>query len=225
MTRPRLLDLFSGAGGCAVGYHRAGFDVVGVDLHPQRNYPFEFHQADALTYPLDGFDAIHASPVCKLWSRVTRTAVDPTVHPDLLTPMRERLAEWGGPYVIENVPEAPLIDPIILCGSMFDLDVKRHRGFEANWGLKNHWWPCRHGIWTPRFHPNRSDRKKNPNAKARVVTVAGHGNDGPGGRVADWRKAMGIDWMTRDELAQAIPPVYTEFIGGQLLAHLERTAA
>lgn len=221
MSRPRLLDLFCGAGGCSVGYHRAGFDVVGVDLHPQKNYPFAFHQADALTFPLDGFDAIHASPVCKLWSQVTRTArVDLSTYPNQIPLIRHRLIEAGVPYVIENVPEAPLIDPIVLCGSMFDLDVKRHRVFEANWPLSDHHWPCRHRIWAPRFHPARSDRKKRPGTLASVITVAGHGNDGPGGRVADWRAAMGIDWMTRDELAQAIPPVYTEFIGAQLLAHL-----
>lgn len=127
--------------------------------------------------------------------------------------------------MIENVPRAPLINPILLCGSMFDLDVRRHRTFEANWPLRDHHWPCRHGIWGRRFHPIRSDRKKNPNALARVITVAGHGNDGPGGRVDDWRRAMGIDWMTRDELAQAIPPVYTEFIGRQLIAHLEQGRA
>jgi DNA (cytosine-5)-methyltransferase 1 len=225
VTRPRLLDLFCGAGGVAMGYHRAGFDVVGVDINPQPHYPFEFHQADALTYPLDGFDAIHASPVCKAFSQITRTAPTAVEHPDQITPIRPRLEASGLPYVIENVPGAPLVDPILLCGSMFDLDVQRHRLFETNWGLTDHYWPCRHGIWAPRYHPNRSDRKKRPGALARVISVAGHGNDGPGGRVADWRRAMGIDWMTRDELAQAIPPVYTEWVGAQLLRTLEGVAA
>lgn len=214
--RPRLLDLFCGAGGAAMGYHRAGFEVVGVDINPQPHYPFEFHQADAMAVPLDGFDAIHASPVCKAFSRITRTARTAPVHPDQITPLRPRLIASGLPYVIENVPGAPLVQPVMLCGSMFDLDVQRHRLFESNWGLRDHHWPCRHAIWTPRFHPNRSARKKG-GRKARVIVVAGHGNDGPGGRVADWREAMGIEWMTRDELAQAIPPAYTEFIGGQLL--------
>jgi DNA (cytosine-5)-methyltransferase 1 len=202
-----------------MGYHRAGFDVVGVDVESQPNFPFHFVRADALTYPLDGFDAIHASPVCKLWSQVTRTA-GPTNHADQITPLRPRLADAAVPYVIENVPNAPLLAPKILCGSMFDLDVRRHRAFETNWPLRDHDWPCRHRIWSRRYYPNRSDRKKNPHALASVIVVAGHGNDGPGGRVDDWRRAMGIDWMTRDELAQAIPPVYTEFIGRQLLMNL-----
>jgi DNA (cytosine-5)-methyltransferase 1 len=217
----RLLDLFCKAGGATRGYQLAGFHVTGVDIEPQPHYiGDDFIQADALTFPLDGFDAVHASPVCKLWSQATRTAVDPSIHPDQIAPTRERLSEWGGAYVIENVPEAPLIDPTLLCGSMFDLDVRRHRNFETNWPLADHYWPCRHGIWGRRFHPARSDRKQN-GALARVITVAGHGNDGAGGRVADWRRAMGIDWMTRDELAQAIPPAYTEFIGRQLMALLD----
>ena len=220
----RIADLFCKAGGAAKGYADAGFEVVGVDIERQPRYPFEFHQADALTFPLDGFDAVHASPVCKLWSRVTRTSVDPSTHPDQIAPIRERLTDWGGAYVIENVPEAPLLNPVELCGSMFDLDVRRHRHFETNWPLADHHWPCRHGIWGRRFHPNRSDRKQS-GALARVITVAGHGNDGPGGRVADWRRAMQIDWMTRDELAQAIPPAYTEFIGRQLIDWLDQQRA
>lgn len=223
MTR-RLVDLFCKAGGAGRGYADAGFEVVGVDIEPQPRYPFEFIQADALTFPLDGFDAAHASPVCKLWSQVTRTSVDPAVHPDQIAPIRDRLTEWGGAYVIENVPGAPLVDPILLCGSMFDLDVRRHRNFETNWPLANHYWPCRHGIWGRRFVAARSDRKR-AGALSSVVTVAGHGNSGPGGRVADWRKAMGIEWMTRDELAQAIPPAYTEFIGRQLMAWLDQQEA
>jgi DNA (cytosine-5)-methyltransferase 1 len=223
MSRPKLLDLFCGAGGASMGYHRAGFDVVGVDIAPQPHYPFEFHQADALTFPLDGFDAVAASPVCKRHSRITRTAVDPSSHPDLVTPTRLRLLADGRPFVIENVPEAPLVDPITLCGSMFDLDVMRHRCFETNWGLGNHHWPCRHGIWSPRFSPNRSDAKKNPSRLSRVVGVYG-GGGGHGQRAEDRRRAMGIEWMNRDELAQAIPPAYTEWIGSQLLATLEAAA-
>lgn len=115
MTKPRLLDLFCGAGGAAAGYHRAGFDVVGVDINPQPNYPFEFHQADAMTFPLDGFDAIHASPPCQRYSRMSTSR--PTLaatYPDLVAPIRERIER--GPYVIENVPGAPLVDPLVLCG-------------------------------------------------------------------------------------------------------------
>jgi DNA (cytosine-5)-methyltransferase 1 len=216
---PVLADLFCGAGGSGRGYQQAGFFVVGVDIKAQPRYAGDvFVQDDALTFPLEEFDAVHASPVCKRWSRVTRTsAVDPESHPDQIAVTRERLIAWGGPWIIENVPEAPLIDPVLLCGSMFDLDVKRHRHFENNWNMPNHMWPCRHRIWHPQFAPNRSDRRRNPLAQASVVTVAGGGGGGTGTRVADWRRAMQIDWMIRDELAQAIPPAYTEWIGSQLL--------
>lgn len=247
--RPRLLDLFCKAGGAGVGYHRAGFDVVGVDIEPQPNYPFQFVQADALAMVQDRlngcwhesyqksalpgmldrclghFDAVHASPVCKRYSRVTRTALDPESHPDQIEPIREILVACGLPYVIENVPEAPLVDPVMLCGSMFDLDVQRHRNFETNWGMPQHHWPCRHGIWAPRYSPTRSDRKKNPGALARVVSVAGGGHGGPGQQIADWRRAMQIDWMNRNEMAQAIPPAYTEWIGRRLLMHITSAVA
>jgi DNA (cytosine-5)-methyltransferase 1 len=215
VTRPLLVDLFCGGGGAAMGYHRAGFDVVGVDLHPQPHYPFPFVQGDALNPPLELGRAalIHASPVCKRWSQITRTSVDPDSHPDQVTPIRELLRSTGRPYVIENVPGAPLIDPTLLCGSMFDLDVKRHRNFETNWPLRDPDWPCRHGIWGFRYAPNRSDHKRDPNAQSRVVVVAGGGGAGHGQRVSDWRRAMEIDWLPRDRLAQAIPPAYTEHIG------------
>jgi DNA (cytosine-5)-methyltransferase 1 len=228
--RPRLLDLFCGAGGAAMGYHRAGFEVVGVDIEPQPRYPFEFHRLDAMwavtLWKSDGvwpgvysFDAIHASPVCKLWSQISRTAGPKSKdHPDLITPLRPLLIDTGLPWVIENVPQAPLLEPKIqLCGSQFDLDVRRHRHFENNWGLMDHPWPCRHKIWAPRFAPNRSDRRRNPLAQAKVMSVAGGGGGGYGLRVADWQRGMGIDWMTRKGLSQAIPPAYTEFIGARLL--------
>ena len=115
MRRRRLLDLFCGAGGAAVGYHRAGFDVVGVDIEPQPRYPFEFHQADAMTFPLDGFDVIHASPPCQAYTDLRRARAASTA---LIEPVRER-SRFGVPYVIENVEGAPLLDPIVLCGTMF----------------------------------------------------------------------------------------------------------
>jgi len=210
---PRLLDLFCGAGGAAMGYHQAGFDVVGVDIKPQPDYPFEFHQADALTYwpvsVLTGkwleFAAIHASPPCQLYSDMHGST-----GPDLIGPTRDMLEAIGLPYVIENVEGAPLHDPIKLCGSMFDLDVERHRLFETNWAIGNHHWPCRHRIWAPRF--DVYDHGKH--YKARTVPVYGTG----GGKAAEhWGRAMGIDWMTRAELAEAIPPAYTEWIGRFLL--------
>ena len=142
----RLLDLFCGAGGAAMGYHRAGFEVVGVDIKPQPHYPFEFHQADALTYPLDGFDVIHASPPCQRWSMYSRNLGTWESFPDLITPLRPLLRASGRPYVSENVEGAPLTG-IRLCGSAFGLPVlddrtylRRHRIFESNvdlWGA-----PC-----------------------------------------------------------------------------------
>jgi DNA (cytosine-5)-methyltransferase 1 len=218
--RPLLIDLFCGGGGAAFGYHLAGFDVIGVDIAPQPHYPFRFIRGDALDPPIDLTEAalVHASPVCKLYSQITRTAkVAAGTHPDQVGPIRELLQAAGVPYVIENVPGAPLIEPRLLCGSMFDLDVKRHRLFETNWALPDHHWPCRHKIWAPRYHPNRSDRARDPNARARVVSPAGGGGSGYGQRVADWRRAMEIDWLPRDALAQAIPPAYTRFVGEQFL--------
>jgi DNA (cytosine-5)-methyltransferase 1 len=212
--KPRLLDLFCGAGGAAMGYHRAGFEVVGVDINPQPHYPFEFHQADALTYPLDGFDAIHASPPCQTYTRARhlRDAQGGVVSsPDLLEPTRDLLRASGLPYVIENVPGAPLYDPLTLCGSMFRLAVRRHRNFES--GL----------LLVP---PSLCDHA----SQGRPVGVY-HvmGDDIPyGGRTArtleEGQAAMGIDWMTWPELKEAIPPAYTEWVGGQLLAAVKVAA-
>lgn len=128
----RLLDLFCGAGGAAMGYYRAGFEVVGVDIKPQPNFPFEFHQANALDFPVDGFDIIHASPPCQAHTCLN-VMWNAKKHADFVEPTREKLKASGLPYIIENVPGAPLIDPIKLCGSMFGLgagpyDLRRHRG-------------------------------------------------------------------------------------------------
>jgi DNA (cytosine-5)-methyltransferase 1 len=196
-----------------MGYHRAGFDVVGVDIKPQPRYPFEFHQADAMTFPLDGFDAIHASPPCQRYS--VATVFHPgrqAQHPDLVDPCRDRLNASGLPWVIENVMGAPLRNPIMLCGTMFEgLRVYRHRNFETNPPI---YWPPPHG-WHE-FRPTEVGRRV---AAHGWMTVAGHFSGTEAGQ-----RAMGIDWMTRDELRQAIPPAYTEWIGRQLLAALERAA-
>ena len=209
-TRPRLLDLFCGAGGAAMGYHRAGFDVVGVDNRRQPRYPFEFVQADAMTFPLDGFDAVHASPPCQLFSEGA-PGRKRDGHPDLLAPIRERLRAWGGCYVIENVATAPMGDNILLCGASFGLPLIRHRRFEVHPdpGLMPSLCPQRrfargvdHG---PGFYPY------------------GHGNWGPA-----WRKHVLLavwPWMTVTESGQAIPPAYTEYIGAQLMDHLKQAAA
>jgi DNA (cytosine-5)-methyltransferase 1 len=227
MTRPRLLDLFCGAGGCSVGYHRAGFDVVGVDLHPQPRYPYEFVQADALTFPLDGFDAVHASPPCQAYSagrNMWKGRLPDDRHPDLVDATRARLIAAEAPYVIENVEGAPLTNYVVLCGDMFGLGVKRHRLFETSFF-----------IWNPPIcrasHPDFVASVFGNGALSRTprggTTTHGTGNFMQQ-RVhvthEEAKRAMGIDWMTRDELSQAIPPAYTEWIGEQLLAGLAGVA-
>jgi DNA (cytosine-5)-methyltransferase 1 len=212
--QPRLLDLCCGAGGCTKGYQNAGFDVLGVDISPQPNYCSHwFVQADALDLLahwlelgwLDEFDAIHASFPCQFASK-TRKLHD-NDHPDLVTPGRELLEAAGLPYVIENVPGAPLIDPVRLEGQMFGLNTHRPRLFETNWPLEV---PAL--IPPP---PRQAKMGRRPKA-GEAIQVVGHFSDVPAAR-----KAMGIDWMTQRELAQAIPPAYTEFIGKQLFRVLE----
>lgn len=205
-TRPRLLDLFCGAGGAAVGYHRAGWDVVGVDIDPQPNYPYEFHQADAMAYPLAGFDAVHASPPCQGYSWSTRRGREER-WPLLVGAVRTRLEHL--PYVIENVPNARrdmLPDHAVLCGTMFGLGLIKHRLFESSAQL-----------WPVPGHPRCSGLV----AQGVAVTVAGHGGDSKDFRIARWQEAMGMDWTrSRHELAEAIPPAYTEWVGTRLLASL-----
>jgi DNA (cytosine-5)-methyltransferase 1 len=195
------LDLYSGAGGAAMGYHRAGFDVVGIDLRPQPRYPFEFHQADALEYlataDLSLFDAIHASPPCQLYAKVTAWRGTPSDHPDLLDPTRQALTAIGLPWVIENVPEAPLRHDLLLCGSQFGLAVKRHRAFETSPRLFSLIPPCRHRGLLPFVH--KGERA--------------------------FADAMGCHWMTNRGARQAIPPAFTEHLGGLLLAALTTGAA
>lgn len=212
-TRPRLLDLFCGAGGAAMGYHRAGFDVTGIDLYPQPHFPFPFIQADALAAPVDlsAFDAIHASPPCQAYSDLRRLSPD-TTYPDLVEPVRALLEKWGGVYIIENVEGAPLRDPVRLCGSSMGLPLlRRHRLFETNVAMLVP--PCSHGVAVKRFPAlNGADRKRG--GRSGIVGVYGNGGD----KRADlWPEAMGIDWMPRRSLTQAIPPAYTELLGGQLL--------
>ncbi len=204
--RPRILDLFCCAGGAAMGLHRAGFEVVGVDIEPQPHYPFEFHQADAMTYPLRGFDAYWASPPCQHYSAGTP---DKSKHPDLLGAVRCLLEAADGLWIIENVPGAPMRADFRITGDMVGLPlIKRARWFETNWydsiAMVAH---------VPVTGP--------------VITVTGHGTTsgnretwGRNIRVAEMRAAMGIEWMNRDELSQAIPPAYSEYIGRHLLRAL-----
>jgi len=199
----KLLDLFCGAGGCSVGYSRAGFDVVGVDINPQPNYPFEFHQADALHYDLKNFDVIHASPPCQAYSEATPLTTK-SKHPKLIHIIRERLIATGKPYIIENVEGArkDLLSPIKLCGTMFELGVWRHRYFEINIPIVVNL-KCNHIG-----HPVTV----NPPANARK-------NQGPR-NFAKEIIAMGIDWMNKKEISQAIPPEYTQFIGKKIMESL-----
>jgi len=213
--KQRLLDLFCGAGGASAGYHRAGFDVTGVDLYDQPNYQFRFVQANALTAKfLGNYDAIHASPPCQnyCWS-TTKPRANGKAYPDLIDATRELLIKSGKPYVIENVPTAPLINPTYLEGTMFGLNVIRRRSFETNWWLPQ-------PMYIKHRKPIKQLSKTGPIrilTKSAYCTVAGNGADGWSCRVADWRDAMGIDWMTRSEIKQAIPPAYTEYIGRYLM--------
>lgn len=217
----RLLDLFCCQGGAAVGYRQAGFEVVGVDHHPQVRYPFEFIQQDALWvldmliqgkkaggYRLRDFDAIHASPPCQAFTKLAGLKKVRKNHPKLIEPTRQLLRESGKPYVIENVAGAPLHSPIILCGVMFGLKVYRHRLFESNVFL----------MQMP--HP------KHPEVMPAVgsgVSPGGYVSIGAGGirgvkNAHQLRsRAMDIDWMNRAGLTEAVPPAYTEFIGKQLI--------
>jgi DNA (cytosine-5)-methyltransferase 1 len=221
--KPRLLDLFCGAGGAAVGYARAGFDVVGVDINPQPNYPFQFVQEDALRFLDMGrfitFDAIHASPPCQgyvQWNNLNAKKYGSRVeHPMLIEPVRRALQASGMPYVIENVVGAPLDSPTMLCGSMFGLNVRRHRLFESNVGMLR--FPCRHTrteIAVYGWLDGRRIWTRKDGSEVRAAKTLEQANE-----------AMGIDWMTWDELRESIPPAYTEFVGRQILAAIAERAA
>lgn len=238
MSRPKLLDLFSCAGGAAEGYRRAGFDVYGVDKEPQPRYPFPHYVGDAIeamrtmnrgdVIPFthrDGrvehlglldFTAIHSSPPCQLFTAYRRrgNGVGDS-YLNLIPETREVLEEAGLPYLIENVElaRAELIDPARYCGSSFALDVRRHRLFESNVSLAAP--PCNHSWQTPRFTPasNRTNLRRTVEVGVWRIPLAVQ------------REAMGIDWMELRELSEAIPPAYTEHIGRQLIAHLEGVAA
>jgi DNA (cytosine-5)-methyltransferase 1 len=222
VTRPRLLDLFCGAGGCSVGYHRAGFDVTGVDKLPHPDYPFELIVGDAMAVLadrafLDTFDVIHASPPCPRYSAATPADARHR-HPDLIAPVRAALRAWGGMYVIENVPGAPLDHPVMLCGSAFGLRVRRHRLFESPAFLMSP--GCAHGRTVPvGVYGDHADARPHP----RPGTATSRGVKATS--VADAQDALGIDWMTRwEDLADAIPPAMTEHLGAQILDQLEAAA-
>lgn len=222
--RPRLLDLFCGAGGCAAGYQRAGFYVVGVDNAPQPNYcGDDFVQGDALEvirrllseqmqpqwYDLNDFDAIHASPPCQAFSLASlyHGHAGRDEHPDLVAPVRGLLWKTGLPFVIENVAGAPIRKDVMLCGEMFGLRLHRHRYFETHGFFVMQPKHAKHQLKGAEHNCHIED------GHARLV--AGHFAN-----LADASDAMGIDWMTKDELAEAIPPAYTKHIGDQLIQHV-----
>jgi DNA (cytosine-5)-methyltransferase 1 len=202
----KVLDLFCGAGGAAMGLHRAWSDaeIVGVDIHPQPRYPFTFVQADALRPPFDlkEFDFIWASPPCQNYSlAASEWRKRGYVYPDLVEPVREMLKASGMPYVIENVERAPLNNPVLLCGSMFGLKTYRHRLFESNQVI---------GFQLCQPHVKQVKMGR-PHKEGDMISIAGHF---PG--LAYAKKAMGIDWMNKAELAEAIPPAYSEYIARQI---------
>lgn len=199
--KPRLLDLYSGAGGSARGYQQAGFHVTGVDIKPQPRYVGdEFHQADALEFVRaygEEFDVIHASPPCQHYANVTKWRGKPEDHPDLVAETRDLLVGTGRPWVIENVERAPITPDYILCGSQFGLRVRRHRWFETSWHGFALLPACQHVGLLAFMH--KGERA--------------------------YADAMGCTWMTNREAREAIPPAYTSFIGEQLVWHLKAEAA
>jgi len=240
LKKPKLLDLFCGAGGSAVGYAKAGFAVYGIDNKPQPHYPFPFLQMDALeamdrllrgegltfsngeTIYLKDFDAYHASPPCKadnqaVLCRPEREALRAT-YPRLIAPIRERLLSTNKLFVIENVPLArrQLRNPIMLCGTMFGLKVRRHRYFELH-GFEILFMPATCGCKGKAGFTNASSGFSSFHNGAKLISVAGHNFS-----VEDAKIAIGIDWTGQDGLSQAIPWAYTEYIGKYLIAQIRR---
>lgn len=229
--KPRLLDLFCGAGGCSVGYARAGFEVVGVDIEPQPNYPFDFVQTDAIEFLRARpepwaeeyrFVAIHASPPCQAFTTMSNrwrgAGGRADTHDALIAEVRELLEQAGLPYVIENVPGArsELRNPIALSGGSFGLGVDRLRYFECSFPVMV---PPRQPVENPigiygKAHDGRLLFRRSDGTEQRAAKTLEEG-----------REAMGIDWMDWRELAEAIPPAYTEHIGGYLLAAIGQEAA
>jgi DNA (cytosine-5)-methyltransferase 1 len=215
MGRRLLLDAFCCSGGATRGYQDAGFYVVGVDIEPQPNYcGDEFHLGDAVDFIARhgvGFDAIHASPPCQRYSLAQR--IQSREHPDLVAPTRAALEATGRPWVIENVPGAPLRDTSELCGAMFGLRTYRHRLFEAGGGF----------AFQPPAHPEHTARNAKmgrPVREGEFIHVVGNFSN-----VALARQVMGMPWATRDELREAIPVAYTAYVGARLTAHLDRHTA
>ncbi|MFJ7018460.1 class I SAM-dependent methyltransferase [Streptomyces sp. NPDC101117] len=198
----RLLDVCCGAGGLSMGYYLAGFDVVGVDIAPQPNYPFPFVQADGIDYVAQhghAFDLVHGSWPCERYAKVTKWRGNPDDHPDLVGPGREVMQATGRPWVIENVPEAPLRPDYLLCGTQFGLSIRRHRAFETSWGGGGDLVPpCWHRKGLLAFE-HKGERA--------------------------YADAMGCTWMTNLEARKAVPPAYSQWLAAQYLAFEGRAAA
>jgi DNA (cytosine-5)-methyltransferase 1 len=214
--KPKALDLFSCAGGAGMGLHQAGYNVIGVDIRPQPRYPFHFIQDDAMAWlsgerePLNSFDLIWASPPCQRYSESTPPAYKSS-HPDLLPVVAEILRAQSVPYIIENVEgAAPLLrSPIMLCGSMFGLDIWRHRYFEiGNTDVLFLTSPCDHSF-VPVLITGQGQRIVNGKRRQRAG-------------ITELRRAAGIDWMTRAEITEAIPPAYSRFLGERVRESVER---
>ena len=220
----RILDLFCGAGGAAMGYHRAFPDavIVGVDIAEQPRYPFEFIRDDVSSFlwwrrwiELRSFDLIHASPPCQRYSDLAKRNGNADAWPDLVAPVRDALVAIGVPYVIENVEGAPLINPVTLCGTMFPgLRVLRHRLFETSFPIDQPAHPKHPLVFT---HDKRKAHYGQLDQDTAFVQVTGGGN----ATVANKADAMGIDWMNGHELNEAIPPAYTEHVGRAFAKHLQ----
>jgi DNA (cytosine-5)-methyltransferase 1 len=212
MSRPKLLDLFCCQGGASAGYERAGFDVTGVDIDPQPRYPFPFFQGDALKFLLEHhheFDAFHASPPCQAFTNAQK--IQGNEHDDFITATRSAFELISKPWVIENVPGAPLRADLVLCGGMFGLRTYRHRLFESNMPLVAPEHP---------EHSARVTKMGRPPREGEFMHVVGNFS---GVELA--RDVMGMPWATRDGLREAIPPAYTQHIGEQLLAHVGQEVA
>lgn len=205
MVKLRAIDLFCCAGGAGMGLHRAGFDVTGVDIRPQPRYPFDFQLGDALDADLNGYDFVWASPPCQRYTMAQNAAKNAEAHPDLIPATRAKLEAWGGVWIMENVVGAPLINPVMLCGLALGLNVKRHRLFESNLFLLTPPCPSHDQDYYVIFGHEVRNRRHGQ--------AAGRKN-----KIAEGRKAMDIDWMTRGELSEAIPPAYSEYLGRQAMA-------
>lgn len=202
MTRPKALDLFCCGGGAGMGLYNAGFDVVGIDIEMQKKYPFLFIQADVTKIDFSNFDFVWASPPCQAFTAAKH--LQGNDHPELIEPIREMLKASGTPYCIENVVRAPLLDPILLCGAMFGLKTYRHRLFETSFP-----------IVAPE-HPEHSAKQckmGRPPKDGEFIQVVGHFSG-----VEFAKEAMGIDWLGQNQLREAIPPAYSEYIGREFLS-------